>query len=52
MIKKHKVKVILFAIGMFILKSYKYYNHDDTIESSNHTLQEELLELGENILEI
>ena len=51
MIKKHKLKVIIFVIGMFIMKSIKYYSNDD-VTLNNHTFQEDVLELGNNILEI
>jgi len=53
MIKKHKLKVIIIALGIFFMKSVKYYSMDD-VPQTNHTLQDEVSEFSiivENILE-
>lgn len=50
MIKKHRIKVILLAISIFFLKSFNYYSSNDNLHQ-NQTLQEELSELGEFILD-
>lgn len=51
MIKKHRVKVIILAVSIFLMRSFKYYTSNDILHQ-NQTLQDELLELGQNILEI
>lgn len=51
MIKKHKLKVIVFVIGLFVMKSIKFYSNDD-VAYKNHTFQEDVIELTTNILEI
>jgi hypothetical protein len=47
--KEYRARIILLALGLYLLKVMNYYYANDDVIHTNHTIQDELSELGVGI---